>query len=105
MNEQILRKAIKKAQQSICRYKVSAIGLNHRGEIICTAMNKPRFVRKGGGLHAEMNVMRLAGPSLKSIVLCRVGARGDLRSIDPCNMCREKAEEIGVKIYTIRDLW
>jgi cytidine deaminase len=95
--------AIKKAKQSSCTYKVSAIGLNKRGEIIYKAINKQRFYRRGGGLHAEMEVMRKAGPRLKTIILCRVGRGGDLRPIDPCPVCAKKASELSVKIITVKE--
>lgn len=94
--------AKKKALQSICRYKISAIGMNKRGEIIYSATNKPRFDRKGGGIHAEMEVMLKAGPSLKNIVICRVNNAGELLPIDPCDMCLEKASELGVRIVSIK---
>jgi hypothetical protein len=93
--------AIRKARQSICRYKISAIGFNKRGEIIGKVCNSPRFYRKGGGVHAEMKLMRTAGPGLHTIIICRINNRGDILPIGPCEFCAEKAMELGIKIKTI----
>jgi tRNA(Arg) A34 adenosine deaminase TadA len=94
-------RAIKKASYSACRHKVSAIGFNGKGEMIYSSFNKRRFNRKGGNFHAEMNVMRVAGKALKTIIICRVNNHGNLLPIDPCKVCAEKAKELGVKIITI----
>lgn len=93
--------AIKKAQQSPCDNKVAAIGMNRRGEVIYKAFNLGRFERRGGGIHAEMRVMLKAGPSLKSIIVCRTNNAGDLLPIDPCPTCQQKADELGVKLYSL----
>jgi cytidine deaminase len=98
----LIRKAIKKASYSQCNHKVSAIGINHRGEVIYSSFNKKRFERKGGGIHAEMDVMKKAGPSLNTIIICRVNMSGNLLPIDPCKTCHKKALELGIKIITIK---
>ena len=100
----IIEMARKKAQQSICRYKVSAIGLDKRGNIIGSAFNKPRFDRLGGGLHAEMNLIGRYGSNLKTIIICRVGDKGDLLAIDPCDNCSYIAKKMGIKIISVNDL-
>ena len=97
----IVHIAKKKAEQSISTYKVSAIGLNKRGEVVYTAFNKPRFMRKGGAIHAEMEVMLKGGPGVATIVICRVGRSGDILPIHPCEVCADKAEELGIKIVSI----
>ena len=101
MNHRIRKIAIKKANQSQCRYKVSAIGFNKKGEIIYKAMNLPRFPREGGSKHAEMEVMLKAGPGLKQILICRTNDRSEIMPISPCKTCAEKARELGVKIISI----
>lgn len=95
------RLAIKKARQSSCRYKISAIGLNKKGDVIGRACNTPRFYWRGGGAHAEMNLMKQKGAALHTIIICRVNNRGDIMPISPCAVCSEKARELGIKIYTI----
>lgn len=91
-----------KAIRSPSKYHIGVIGLNIKGEIIGTAFNSPRFNRKGGGYHAEMELMRTCGKDLKTIILCRVGAKGNILPIDPCKVCKTKAEELCVKIVTIK---
>lgn len=100
-NDQILTIAIKKASQSTCNYRVSAIGLNKKGEVIGTACNKHRFLKYGGSIHAEMSLMARYGKNLKTIIICRVGAKGDLLPIEACCSCASKAKDLGIKIVSI----
>lgn len=93
---------IKKAIQSDCGFKVSAIGLNRKGDVIYIASNGVRFKRKHGGIHAEMKVMLKAGPGLHSIIICRTNRTGgNLLPIDPCKNCQKMADKLGVKIYSL----
>jgi len=98
----ILDIAIRKAKQSSCRFKVSAIGINHKGEVIGSYSNSPRWSKLGGGNHAEMRLMARYKNHLKTIYICRVGGAGELRPIDPCSVCSEKAEELGIKIISFK---
>ncbi len=99
---EIASRAISKAGQSICKYRVSAIGLNSKGEIVGAACNRPRFTKFHGGLHAEMNLIRKAlGRGLKTIILCRVNDAGEVKPIHPCASCAAKADELGIKIVCI----
>ena len=91
--------AIKKAKTSICKYKISAIGLNRKFEVIVSKTNRPRFHREGGSLHAEMMVMRK--PGVRYIIICRVNNSGQVLPIHPCKVCSAIAERHGVKILTI----
>jgi cytidine deaminase len=101
ISSNLVKMAVKKARQSECTYKVSAIGINKKGEVISSTTNKHRFQYKGGGLHAEMEIMKYSPPSLKTIVICRVSRTGNILPIHPCSVCQEKANELGVKIITI----
>lgn len=102
-NTDLIKMAVKKASKSTCVYRVSAIGLNKKGEVLYTAFNKHRFNRQGGGIHAEMEVMLKAGPGLKRILLCRIGNAGDLLPIHPCSICARKANELNVKIISVKE--
>ena len=95
--------AIKKATQSISSYKISAIGLSKNGNVIATAINKPRFDRYGGGKHAEMEVLKKGMGKISTIILCRVGAGGDVRPIDPCKRCQKVLDKLKIKVITISD--
>ena len=101
MSVEIRALATKKALQSQCRYLVSAIGLNRKGEVLFSAFNRSRFNRYGGTVHAEMQVMLRAGPGLRTIVIARVNKQGDMLPIKPCPACAEKAAELGLKITTL----
>jgi len=100
-NRELTQLAISKAKQSICTYKVSAIGINRRGEVVATAFNRSRFMRQGGAHHAEMLVMLRGGPAVKTILICRIGRSGDILPIAPCKACARKAEQLGIKIISV----
>jgi cytidine deaminase len=102
--DNIIETVKKKALKSICRYRVGAIGISSDGRILKTTFNKHRFNWRGGGLHAEMEIMKSCGKNLKSILICRVNAHGKLLKIDPCKVCREKARELNVKIYSTLEM-
>lgn len=101
---QIKAIGIKKAKQSICRFRISAIGFNKRGEFVGSSTNKPRFSRKGGGSHSELVLMNKYGRRLKTIFIFRINEVGDLLPIDPCETCATKAKELGIKIKSIQDI-
>jgi cytidine deaminase len=96
--------AVKKAMQSNCRFRVSAIGYGHNGEYIGCSVNSPRFSKFNGGLHAEMKLFARYGKNLKTVIICRVGNTGELLPIDPCSTCQSKADELGIKIKNILSL-
>lgn len=98
----LIRRAIKKAGKSNCRQKISALGFNKSGDLIYISSNRPRFSKKGGSIHAEMSVMANASRSLRSILICRVGLGGDLLPIDPCRVCAQKAQELGIRIISVK---
>ena len=93
--------AIKKASQSFCRFRVSAIGFDHNGNYLGSSVNSPRLNKLGGGLHAEMRLFARYGRNLKTVFICRVGNTGELLAIDPCSVCANKAKDLGIKIITI----
>lgn len=97
----ILPKLIKKARQSLCRYKVAAIGFDKRGNIVGSAMNRPRLDKYHGGLHAEMALLLKYGIQIKSIVICRVNRSGKLCPIVPCATCSRVAKALHITITTI----
>jgi tRNA(Arg) A34 adenosine deaminase TadA len=98
---EILERALKKAAQSRCRYKVAAIGFNRKGEVVGITYNQPRFKNSGGSVHAEINLLRRFGPYLKQVMVVRVGQSGLLRPIDPCPNCRDALK--GIKIVKAED--
>jgi cytidine deaminase len=104
MKNEIKQKAIKKAGQSISKFKISAIAFTKNGNIIASATNRPRFDREGGGQHAEMAVLEKAGSkNVASIVLCRIGNGGDILPIEPCKRCQKVLDKEGIKVLTVRE--
>ncbi len=94
--------ARKVARKSKTRYKVSAIGFNHKGELLGTAFSSFRFSKYGGGLHAEMALLHRYGSNVKTIMICRVGNTGEILPIDPCRNCKKILDKMGIKIVIIK---
>lgn len=93
----------RKACKSACRFKISAIAISHKGEILGVANNTHRFVKHGGGFHAEMSLMAQYSKNIKTILIMRVGLSGNILPIEPCSVCAKKAEELGIKIVNIEN--
>lgn len=96
--------AISKALQSTCVYKISAIGLNRKGDILGSAMNKRNVCRRGMGKHAEIELIKQYGRKIKTIIICRCNNRGEILPIHPCNTCAKIADRMGIKILTVSDI-
>lgn len=102
ISAEILERARKKASQSKCTHHIAALGFNSKGEYIISSTNKYRFSRPGGGLHAEMYLMRQAKrKGITTILVCRVGKSNLFLPIDPCLSCKGKAQELNIRILTI----
>ena len=100
--QEIINLAKKKAGQSSCKYKVSAIALNSKGEIIATAVNKHgQHNTHYRGKHAEIECMSKCKSTPTSMIICRVNPKGELMAIEPCDTCRKMLEKKGIKISTI----
>ena len=99
--DHIVQKARKKAEQSQSKYRISAVALDKQGKVLATAVNRPRFNRKGGGEHAEMVVLQKAGPKTHSIMICRIGNSGDLLEIEPCDTCKRILDKKGIRVYSV----
>ena len=98
----LILKAIKKANSnSTNRYKVSALGLNSKGELIGSATNSPRFSRYGGGIHAEMALLHRYGTNIKTIIICRVGGNGTPLPIKPCDKCQKVLDKLKIKVLSV----
>jgi tRNA(Arg) A34 adenosine deaminase TadA len=101
MTNKIIQQAVKKASGSTCKYCIGAIGIDCKGRVLGTSRNRTRFNTKGGSIHAEMALMKQYGRKLKSIVIFRVTKGGNLRHMDPCNVCSAKAAELDIKITSL----
>jgi len=100
-HQNITNLAIKKAKQSDCRYKVSAIGFNHKGDLIGTAVNQHRISKPGCSIHAEIALIKKCGRKLRTIIICRTNKSGDILPIHACRTCSMMAERYGIRIYPL----
>jgi len=78
---------------------VVARRIDNRNRIISIATNAPRFINRG--LHAEERIIHCSPRSLRRIMLLRVGSKGNLLIIHPCDKCQRLADKRGVKIERI----
>lgn len=102
-DKHLVDKAKSKAIKSNCRYKISALGFSRKGDLIGAVTNGHRFEKQGGGLHAETELIKKYGKKLKTILICRVGNRGDLLPISPCNNCKKVADKLNIKIISVKE--
>ena len=96
------RLAKQKANQSPTRYKVSAIGLDHKGNLLGSSFSSFRFSRYGGGLHAEMALLHRYGANIKTMIICRVGRSGEILPIDSCSRCQKVLNKMGIKVIALK---
>lgn len=101
MTSELKQRLKTKALKTQCKTKVVAIGYDKTGRILNIQHNKPRFSRKGGGLHAEELVMKKSGKNLHRISIMRVGRSGDVLPIEPCVKCSKLADKLGVILDTL----
>lgn len=100
-NSHIKKYAVKKALQSECIFKISALGFNKKNELIGMACNLKRFQGKGRGIHAEEHLIRKYGPSIKTIIICRTNFSGSLCPIEPCVKCKALADKYKIRIISL----
>ena len=101
---QLIKRLKKKAKQSISKFKISAFGLNSKNEVVVKTTNSPKLNKYGGGKHAEEKIFEVAlSKNVKTIILCRIGLKGNLLPIHPCNSCKRTADKLGIKIISLGD--
>ena len=108
----ILKTLEKKACQSDCTYRISAIAFDAKGDVLGTAVNthsawdvikKDGVGREGTARHAERLLMGRYAENIKTILICRVGHSGKLRPIDLCPVCAKAARKLGIRISTVAE--
>jgi len=104
----IKQRLIDKAKKGPASYKVSAIALNKKGEIlgfsVCSQRRSIRLNRRGSGVHAERKLISQYGTRIKIIIICRVGKNDILSPIHPCITCKRIADRLNIKIYSISEV-
>lgn len=96
----------KKAQQSPSKYRISAIALDKKGDVLGSASNQYSKYgieqsNKFMGVHAERALMERYGKNIKTIIIMRVGRAGAILPVDPCRMCASIANKMGIKIISV----
>lgn len=97
----IIHYAIKKALQSECIFKISALGFNKKNEFLGMTCNQKRFQGKGRGLHAEEQLIKRYGASIKTIIICRSNPSGAICPIEPCVKCKALADKYNIRIISL----
>ena len=90
-----------RAKQSSCRFKISAAAFDRKGILLGTSVNKPRFIKFGGGIHAEMSLIHQYKKRIKHITLCRIGKNGNFLPIEPCDSCRKVINILGISYDSV----
>lgn len=103
---ELINLAIKKAQQSNCTYKISALGFNAKGDYIGAVFNKKSNCRHSingkNGLHAEIELFKKYYPS--SILILRTNNSSKLLPIHPCKRCKSILVSNRVRLFTIEPI-
>lgn len=101
----IYQRAIKKALQSPCSFKVAAIALDRKGELLGITNNRHgmKSIKRGSGVHAEREALRKWKTRIATIILCRVNVSGELLPIHPCDTCRKILDRHGIRVMTLID--
>jgi len=67
-------------------------------------VNRPRFSKYGGGIHAEMALMSRYKDNIKTIVILRLSEANTVRPVHPCQRCQAKADEMNIKIISLSNI-
>lgn len=95
-----------KAQQSPSKYRISAIALDKKGDVLGTASNTYskygiEMSNKFMGVHAERKLMERYKGNIKTIIIMRIGRSGKVLPVDPCRVCLSIANKMGIKIISV----
>src|SRR4051794_17344753 len=90
------QRILRAASRVRLRYRVVAVGFDHRGRIIGLATNRPRLLHRGW--HAEETLIYRSPRSLCRVLIARLNNRGEFLPIDPCEVCSRLAQKRGVRI-------
>lgn len=90
-----------KSKQSICTYKIVAVGLSRKGNVVDITMSKPQRSRNNALGHAEYQLMSKYGRKIHKIVIARFNVRGEMLPISPCKNCAGFAERLGIVIESL----
>ena len=88
------------------KYKICAIAFSKRNNLLGISMNGHRpfeSVRRGGGQHAEIELIAKFGRRIDRIYIMRVGKQCDALPIHACENCSKVAAKYGIKIIPLHE--
>ena len=113
----LVLKLKKKAIAGRLKFRIAAIAFSRKGNVLGMEVNSCNSRRvsyeeyskrcitkescKFSGKHAERALMEKYGKRIASILILRVGHGGDLRAIQPCDMCKKIADKLGIRIFSV----
>ena len=113
----LVLKLKKKAIAGRLKFRIAAIAFSRKGNVLGMEVNScisrrisyeeysKRCITKESckfsGKHAERALMEKYGKRIASILILRVGHGGDLRAIQPCDMCKKIADKLGIRIFSV----
>ena len=100
---------VKKAKNNnTVNYPIIAIGINKYGDILGTSINKINCLKdeskKGFGKHAERELIKKFGKSIKTIILFRKGKNNSSLPIQPCKTCSKICNKLNIKVLNFNDI-
>jgi len=103
MSDYLINLLRKKATSSPCTYKIAAVALTKKGNILgCSRNSYGQFNKHGGGTHAERKLIKKHGKAIYQIIIARVNVSGTFLPIEPCKTCQKIADKNGIKILSIK---
>ncbi len=113
----LVLKLKKKAIAGRFKFRIAAIAFSRKGNVLGMEVNScisrrisyeeysKRCITKESckfsGKHAERALMEKYGKRIASILILRVGHGGDLRAIQPCDMCKKIADKLSIRIFSV----
>ena len=94
-------KGLKRKRQRYSMQVVAAIAVSKKGNVLGTSCNNPSHVPGMRQKHAEGILMARFGKAIDKILILRVGRKGNLLPIEPCEQCCKLALRLGITIVSI----
>jgi hypothetical protein len=96
----------KKAAAGPSQYHLSVAAFDKKGDLLGVVSNSFRRDRiapvKYSGAHAEMRAIHRWGPKIKTLLLMRIGNKGDVLPIDCCPKCAAVLAKMGIKAIALQ---
>ena len=101
IRRRLVEKGLKRKRQRYSMQVVTAIAVSKKGNILGSTCNSPSDVPGMRQKHAEGILMARFGKAINKILILRVGRKGNLLPIEPCEQCSKLALRLGITIERI----